>query len=748
MARIWAFLLVFCVFSADEEKIQYKQSEISSGIETVYYCGGKTGTIIIITEDRTLYRSENSGNSWKEIPEPTKGWKLKRLTASKADNKLIGLLGKQGTNMYSEDCGKTLRSLNFDKVIEAFQFHPSFKNWALALSQGECGEDEESCAKGKVLYLTKDLGETWTMLSENVMQFSWGHDGLSSELTKLMPLERIYITKNNDPGKSGDMDVDFVKSDDFFQSSQVVVRRGQRFLFANQYILVAAADQGDKDDVQLMVASKEGVDEFHRAELPVKRLPQLSFTLADTTQGSVVIHVNHYSKRSDYGSLYISDSLGKTFSLSLHHNVRGSLGYCDFDRVKGLEGIYFANIYDKDLYLDNLPEKRGKKDTLKFQKSLISLDKGGNWKRISAPRVDSDGKSIECDDDCYLNLHSVTSTYSQIYSNENAIGLVLATGNIGKFLSYQEDELNTYMSRDGGVTWAEIRKGEYVYQMGDHGGIILIADSQKSTKKLEYSWDEGKTWSTLTLDKEFEIQDIAIEPGSTSQKFLVYGRTQDKGVTVSVDFSAFHNPACRNPESPNTSQSDYEIWTPNTGVAGTCLMGRNIEYVRRKQDVQCFNGEEFERLRFVKNCECTEEDFECDYGYYREGNGECKPTGQVGLEPECVEGVKVFKTGYRRVAGNSCEGGVSVVYDWRSENCGFDYSLLIGTGAAFMFALAGIWAIRKYANKLENCKFWIKDSFDRSGFISDFSNAPEGFEEEMGVKKLSKIEDDDYTKLK
>ena len=35
--------------------------------------------------------------------------------------------------------------------------------------------------------------------------------------------------------------------------------------------------------------------------------------------------------------------------------------------------------------------------------------------------------------------------------------------------------MNTYLSRDGGLTWAEIKKGPYVYEFGDHGGLIVMS---------------------------------------------------------------------------------------------------------------------------------------------------------------------------------------------------------------------------------------------------------------------------------
>lgn len=53
------------------------------------------------------------------------------------------------------------------------------------------------------------------------------------------------------------------------------------------------------------------------------------------------------------------------------------------------------------------------------------------------------------------------------------------------------------MSRDGGLTWFEIAKGSHIYEIGDHGGVIVLASDQQATKILKYSWNEGKTWEVF-----------------------------------------------------------------------------------------------------------------------------------------------------------------------------------------------------------------------------------------------------------
>lgn len=59
--------------------------------------------------------------------------------------------------------------------------------------------------------------------------------------------------------------------------------------------------------------------------------------------------------------------------------------------------------------------------------------------------------------------------------------------------------MNTYLSRDGGRQWVELMKGSYIYEIGDHGGILLMASDEYTTNTLFYSWDEGDTWHSFTF---------------------------------------------------------------------------------------------------------------------------------------------------------------------------------------------------------------------------------------------------------
>jgi len=95
---------------------------------------------------------------------------------------------------------------------------------------------------------------------------------------------------------------------------------------------------------------------------------------------------------------------------------------------------------------------------------------------------------------------------------------MLAVGNLGTQLHRTHiEKQNTYMSRDGGLNWFEVRKGPHIYEFGDHGGLVLMAPMNEATKSIIFSWDEGKTWQTIEIAKHaIEVTNIIIEPNSVS----------------------------------------------------------------------------------------------------------------------------------------------------------------------------------------------------------------------------------------
>ena len=302
-----------------------------------------------------------------------------------------------------------------------------------------------------------------------------------------------------------------------------------------------------------------------------------------------------------------------------------------------------------------------------YIKSVITFNRGGFWQRLKAPERDSEGKKYNCGNYCFLNLFGITSNVPPFYSVDSAAGIIIANGNVGHYLS---KNVSTFVSRDGGLNWIEVRKGSHIYEIGDDGGIIIMASNEKPTNKILYSFDEGYSWEEFTLPTtNFMIRNIIIEPSSKSHNFIVYGeittKGEKKGLVIGVSFEKVL-PDCKYLDKPGSEDSDYEIWTPSDGRAGQdCLLGHKIEMIRRKQNKKCLNTINFERKITKSNCPCTEMDYQCDIGYERNEPGAiCQRVGGEQQEnnihepPINCNGTYKISKGYRKIPGDTCVGGL------------------------------------------------------------------------------------------
>jgi hypothetical protein len=92
-----------------------------------------------------------------------------------------------------------------------------------------------------------------------------------------------------------------------------------------------------------------------------------------------------------------------------------------------------------------------------------------------------------------------------------------------------------------------------------------------------------------------------------------------------------------------------------------------MTYVRRRAEAECYNGLTLERSTFATNCECKESDYECDLNFYRDAkSNHCVPVEESARveDEECsYQDFYEIPTGYRRVSGNTCIGGISAERD-------------------------------------------------------------------------------------
>lgn len=719
--RIPRFLLIAVLFGLAEsqKKVSVKEVVFDSAVSDIQWLGADQKTVLVQTSKGRLYRSRNGGDKWNDITDdlkvdipgstsPSPSIVVDHIIKSPVDTNTVLVAGTQRNHFISVNGGTTWRRVRHRAKIHTFQFHKTRPTWALlstwteacdAVKTSRKGSDADAGPCNHMLYVTKDLGKTFTLVSSYVVQFSWGDSSVDQQ-------DSIFFTHFRN--KKGDQpklyvwsqQVDFAKTDNQGRTIRRLVEHGNKFLISHSFVFVAKLKDTATQTVNLMV-SADGGSFFRQAKLP-QEIDEKSYTVLDTSEGAVMLHVNHGTKEAPFnvGNVYISDKDGVRYTLSLPNNVRSSSGDCEFDKVLSLEGVYLANFRDIPRVGDDnskddvkgafskkaeaaqeaddlesaasqgteVDKRRGPKAKSKDEsvvRTVITFDKGGLWSYLKPPKVDSLGKKIDCPPDrCWLHLHGVTNfhNYAPFYSTENAVGIIMGTGNVGPYLRFEPDQTNTYLSRDGGLTFVEAHKGAFIYEFGDHGGLLAMADDIRKTKQVVFSWNEGQSWYDFELsDYAVEVDNIVTEPNATSTKFLLYGTRGDAGVMYHMDFEALGQPLCKGVWAADSVSSDYETWMPSDGRnADKCMLGRQVTYTRRKQTSECFNGEKFERPVVRKNCACGEENFECEMGFTRKvGSTECKFTddGTIPVPPKCTSSDFFYMDAHRKVIGDTCEGG-------------------------------------------------------------------------------------------
>jgi len=122
----------------------------------------------------------------------------------------------------------------------------------------------------------------------------------------------------------------------------------------------------------------------------------------------------------------------------------------------------------------------------------------------------------------------------------------MAVGNVGKnLLPYTESD--TFLSRDAGFTWEEVHKDAHLWEFGDSGSILIMANDEEPTDHVLFSTDEGLNWREYAFSGEkIRILNIITVPSDTSRRFILLGNypRSSNSVIVHIDFSALTYKQC------------------------------------------------------------------------------------------------------------------------------------------------------------------------------------------------------------
>ncbi|XP_062522849.1 sortilin-like [Corticium candelabrum] len=579
-----------------------------------------------------LWKS-NDGRTFKDISHAIKQEVIlddRGMLRSPLDPAYVILIVFNRSRIYiSKDGGDHFGKVDLSFTVYNIKFHPKDKQYLLALSrQG-------------ALYYSQNFGFKWKLLMTGgiVDNYEWVDP-------HTLPYSAYATVVKRGADVSGSL-ADLHRFDSLDQSrvdAKVAFAGIHQFVAEGKFIILSSAENRQREpEIRGLNVSEDGGNHWNKVQLPEANKTEF-YHFLDASEGLIFLHVA-VGTDPGRGAIYASDGSGVHFVRVLDNHLFVS-GMTDFYKVRSIRGTYITSIVINDNILQ----------------SMITYDRGGRWQPLKAPESEcaSSSKGL-----CFLHLHHVFSkskgvNISQgIVSHENAPGLVMAHGNTGKGLKY--DNIGVYVSSDGGYNWNRVFDGSYYYVIADSGGLLLavpLTGGGWAETKIYYSFDWGLCWHWTTfISERFHFTGLLIEPTLTSTDAAVWGYTEDDRMwhVNTLDFRSILRRPC--------THSDYKSFVPHlAGNSGGCLFGYKETFYRRTADSLCYGGKENQPRATNTSCACTKYDFECDYGYHYDHHGNCikEPNFRVSASMYCHPGQATYhKTlGYRHVPGDNCRGGV------------------------------------------------------------------------------------------
>lgn len=122
----------------------------------------------------------------------------------------------------------------------------------------------------------------------------------------------------------------------------------------------------------------------------------------------------------------------------------------------------------------------------------------------------------------------------------------MAVGNVGESLAPYTDS-DTFLSRDGGFTWEEVHKDAHLWEFGDSGSVLIMANDEEPTDHVLFSTDEGLNWREYKFTTEkMRVRSIVTVPSDTSRRFILMGNYPrlSNSVAVQIDFGSLTRKQC------------------------------------------------------------------------------------------------------------------------------------------------------------------------------------------------------------
>ncbi|KAF7351228.1 Sortilin [Mycena sanguinolenta] len=661
-----------------------------------------SSTILVRLEDHSIWQSRNEGYTWdQKFPEERfLAFYHHKYTADRAY--LITNTEKFYT---TTDSGRTWIALDAPTPpntfrAQIFRFHPN-SDWLIWTGNKYCDEPLARNCHAEAQY-SRDNGRHWTFVENYVVNCAWRKDiKLDADPTEIM-CESYQVKSGSQRLFQGDNPLALVEGSSYFTKKKKLF--DQVVGFAKFFGILGRCRALGKMDPQRrgldLQVSLDGV-KFAPAMFPPNMHPEThAFTILESSTGSLFLHMTMSEPSNPYwGNILKSNYNGTYFGLSIENVNRDERGFVDFEKMIGLNGIALTNVVvnpDEAVLTGR-----------KVLQTRITRDDGGTWKPLTPPWKDSLGNEYDCQrTSCALHIHGYTERADPRidYTSPSIVGVLIAAGNVGEYLG-PYDQSDTFLSRDAGITWEEIHKGTHLWEFGDSGSILVLANDAEPTDHVLYSTDEGLSWREYRFTNEkMRVHSIMTVPSYTSRRFILEAVVPHSAVStvVQLDFSSLTNRQCVI-RIDDPGHDDFELWSPSEEIQDQCLFGRQTLYHRRVRETNCVVGLQPKvQERIIRNCLCTKADFECEFNYFKNEADECvlfPGTTPLPNDPDnwCQQGEDYWyeRTAYRKISYSSCEGGEQLDlgprHYCRSESSGPSGCIWLAVLILILLAVIAAW---------------------------------------------------------
>ena len=562
--------------------------------------------------------------------------------------------------------------------------HPTAPDVVALLSRRRvCGGQSSDCVRQDV-WVSTDFARTWQSSLQRsaaggaaiagFIDFDWAPETQALPAGGGLPsaalLATAYLSAEDQLHGvywSGywDKRVHLVVSRDYFTSHLLLRRCGNDFRVMSDgrvFLGVAGncdgpASAADGWSVTLEVSRNSG-GAWSTACFPSFEAEH-GYTLYDMG-GDVFVNVDHSDTRdpvkagSPLGVLYHADAEGRLFSLSRRDVLLQPNGVSDFMPAGGLSGVALANSVDGALWTDPA-FLIGSKTAYDAVLTAISRDAGSNWLPLPTPAPLA-GQAACSSGPCALHVHGPDAawraniSYPGLYASSGTPGVLWSTGSVGHHLSYEPAEVRTFLSLDGGGSWATVAPNAHTYETAAFGSLLVMAPSGPSgaTTEVHYSLDGGLCWGAVQLAQPMQVHNIQTRADNGGQVLLCHGLLPQQGLRLGVYVLDFRSLLAR-ANVATCGASDFEAWAP-----ASCQRGSASILTRRKAHARCLPAPDWAPPPpSSRPCGCSDADYECSYGYERAPGGACVKMPDFSVDPGCPDAAAATT---RLIAGDACTG--------------------------------------------------------------------------------------------